>query len=153
MHHISWDTVGLFPADQCGCGGWWCYSVFDQSQSQGSITLKIIPAVAEEDKLKESRVRLLFLQHPAILRGYHINWKQGLPDETGSYLSLHWIDVIKVSIKWSNTNQKMSKVYFPLPFSFANTVFLLPEGLPSGFVWLHTLWGQGYAMPRGRTSF
>ena len=29
----------------------------DQSQSQGSITLKIIPAVAEEDLLKESRVR------------------------------------------------------------------------------------------------
>lgn len=28
-----------------------------QSQSQGSITLKIIPAVAEDDKLKESRVR------------------------------------------------------------------------------------------------
>lgn len=81
MHHISWDTVGLFPEDQCG---WWCYSVFDQSQSQGSITLKIIPAVAEEDKLKESRVRLLCLQHPSILRGYHINWKQRLPEETGS---------------------------------------------------------------------
>lgn len=32
--------------------------IFDyQSQSQGSITLKIIPAVAEDDKMKESRVR------------------------------------------------------------------------------------------------
>lgn len=28
-----------------------------QSQSQGSITLKIIPAVGEDDKIKESRVR------------------------------------------------------------------------------------------------
>lgn len=28
-----------------------------QSQSQGSITLKIIPAVAEDDRMKESRVR------------------------------------------------------------------------------------------------
>lgn len=33
-------------------------ALFDyQSQSQGSITLKIIPAVAEDDKMKESRVR------------------------------------------------------------------------------------------------
>lgn len=29
-----------------------------QSQSQGSITLKIIPAIKEEDRLRESRVRL-----------------------------------------------------------------------------------------------
>lgn len=33
-----------------------------------------------------------------------------------------------------------------------NRIFLLPEGLPPGFVWLHTLWGQGHAVPRGRTS-
>lgn len=38
---------------------------FVQSQSQGSITLKIIPAVADEDKLKENPVRLwCCLQNP-----------------------------------------------------------------------------------------
>lgn len=37
---------------------------FFQSQSQGSITLKIIPAVADEDKLKENPVRLSCLQNP-----------------------------------------------------------------------------------------
>lgn len=37
---------------------------FFQSQSQGSITLKIIPAVADEDKLKENPVRLSCLRNP-----------------------------------------------------------------------------------------
>lgn len=39
---------------------------FCQSQSQGSITLKIIPAVVEDDKLKESRVRTLCLNEQPV---------------------------------------------------------------------------------------
>lgn len=40
------------------------FHFFFQSQSQGSITLKIIPAVADEDKLKENPVRLSCLPNP-----------------------------------------------------------------------------------------
>jgi len=35
------------------------YLSLSQAQSQGSITLKIIPAIKEEDRLKDSKVRNL----------------------------------------------------------------------------------------------
>ncbi|KAM9716526.1 MAGUK p55 subfamily member 3-like isoform 4-T4 [Menidia menidia] len=59
------------------------------SQSQGSITLKIIPAVAEEDKLKESRVylRALFDYTPYEDRATPCQ-EAGLPFKRGDILQV-----------------------------------------------------------------
>ncbi|XP_019938941.2 MAGUK p55 subfamily member 3-like isoform X1 [Paralichthys olivaceus] len=59
------------------------------SQSQGSITLKIIPAVAEEDKLKESRVylRALFDYTPFEDRATPCQ-EAGLPFQRGDILQV-----------------------------------------------------------------
>uniref|UniRef100_A0A672J874 Membrane protein, palmitoylated 3b (MAGUK p55 subfamily member 3) n=1 Tax=Salarias fasciatus TaxID=181472 RepID=A0A672J874_SALFA len=59
------------------------------SQSQGSITLKIIPAVAEEDKLKESRVylRALFDYTPFEDRATPCQ-EAGLPFKRGDILQV-----------------------------------------------------------------
>ncbi|XP_061765498.1 MAGUK p55 subfamily member 3-like isoform X4 [Nerophis ophidion] len=60
-----------------------------QSQSQGSITLKIIPAVVEEDKLKESRVylRALFDYVPFEDRATPCQ-EAGLPFKRGDILQV-----------------------------------------------------------------
>ncbi|XP_061665420.1 MAGUK p55 subfamily member 3-like isoform X8 [Syngnathoides biaculeatus] len=59
------------------------------SQSQGSITLKIIPAVAEEDKMKESRVylRALFDYAPSEDRAAPCQ-EAGLPFKRGDILQV-----------------------------------------------------------------
>ncbi|XP_061823833.1 MAGUK p55 subfamily member 3-like isoform X2 [Nerophis lumbriciformis] len=63
--------------------------VFEQSQSQGSITLKIIPAIVEEDKMKESRVylRALFDYVPFEDRATPCQ-EAGLPFKRGDILQV-----------------------------------------------------------------
>lgn len=64
----------------------------------------------------------------------------------------NWVDWL--SILWPDMTQTFPSEQILLFSSEKSPLSnVLPKGLPSGFVQLHTLWGQGHTMPRGGTSF
>lgn len=66
---------------------------------------------------------------------------------------LNWVNCLFYGQIWHKCFPVSRYYYFRPKSLLYPTSFVLPKGLPAGFVQLHTLWGQGHTMPRGGTSF
>lgn len=151
------------------------FRFFFQSQSQGSITLKIIPAVADEDKLKENPVRLSCLQNSfdEMTSNFKqlfliiFSWKRMFdgfavmelqPLRRYDYKHLNRFSHLYAKLgQWvlhfiARCEFNVFKWTFLQKVSLSY-LFVLSKGIPSGFVQLHTLRGQSHALPGGGTSF